>query len=59
MMISGDGNRVQRWEETYSVDEVSEHIRKCVGMLKLSEEGAVLHGIGVRVNSKTFVIVNN
>lgn len=52
--VRGEGEVV-----TYSVNEVSEHIRKCVGMLKLSEEGAVLHGIGVRVNSKTFVIVNN
>lgn len=51
---TGDGAPV-----TYSVDEVSEHIRKCVGMLKLSEEGAVVPDIGVRVSSKTFVIVNN
>lgn len=44
---------------TYSVSEVSEHIRKCVGMLKLAEENAVIPDIGVRVNHKTFVIVNN
>jgi hypothetical protein len=41
----------------YSAEDVSEHIRKCLGMLKLVDVGDVLPNVGVRAGSKHFVIV--
>ena len=50
-----DGGEVQ----VYANHELSDHLKKCIGMLKLVDNGELLPEIGVRVGNGQFVVTSN
>ena len=45
--------------QVYANHELSDHLKKCIGMLKLVDNGELLPGIGVRVGNGQFVVTSN
>jgi hypothetical protein len=64
VLIVDDKYVVRALEDTgaaqvYANHELSDHLKKCIGMLKLVGDGEVLPEVGIRVSNGKFVVVPN
>lgn len=61
VLLDGMDYAIQKGNEPPTIkasEQLSDYMRRAIGLLKLVEDNQVIHGVGYRANANTFMVVN-